>query len=256
MRLPATLRQLILFSLTIIGLTGILFADCSEVAYSAMRMWQALGLVICFTTAEAISFHAQVLVLLGTVILAGIVNVIVEFTTQPKEELFPCVYRKRRPKENDNMLSNSSSTKLTQDTVKEPIDDIFSDHTTAAQNPIFIVYEGRRPSASVSTLSGDSLESNPPSTMKLTSLICNGHRPGLDSASQDERLTSRNSRSTLFVVSSSKTLSSLDPIKEYEENRDHPSIIDSHKASIQRSPSYLAALNNIVTVDDVNVGHC
>ena len=249
MFVPVSLHEIVHSPLTLIGLTGILFADCSEVAYSAMRMWQALGLVICFTTAEVISFHARVLVLLGTVILAGIVNFIVEFTTQPKEELFPCVYRKRRLKENE--LSNSSSIKLTQDTVKEPIDDIFSNHSTAAQNPIFIVYEGRRPSASVSTLSRDSLESNPPSTMNLTSLTCNGHRPSLDSTSQDERLTSRNSRSTLFVVSSSKTVLSFDPIKECEENRDDPSIIDHHKASIQRSPSYLAALNNIVTVDDV-----
>ena len=246
------LRQLsFLTFLTLTGLTGILFADCSEVAYSAMRMWQALGLVICFTTAEVVSFHARVLVFLGTVILAGIVNLIVEFTTQPKEELFPCVYRKRK-----NILpSNSSSTKLTQDAVKEPIDKQFSIHKTAGQNPIFIVYEGHRPS--VSTLSGDSLESDPPLAMNLTSFKCNGHRSrlNLDSCSQelDERLTSKNySRSTpLFAVSSGKTLSSLDSIRECEESGDHPSInIDPHKVSIQRSPSYLNALNNIVTVDD------
>lgn len=231
------------------GLTGILFADCSEVAYSAMRIWQALGLVICFTTAEVISFHARTLVLLGTVVLAGIVNLVVEFTTQPKEEVLPCIYHKRRTKESD-MLSNSSSTKLT---VKEPIDELFKDHNGArgGQNPIFIVYGGRRPSASVSTLAGDSLESNLPSTMNLTSLTYNDHRPSLDSISQNERLTGRNSKSTLFVVSSSKIPSSLDPIRESEDNRDHPSIIDPHRASIQRSPSYLTALNNIVTIDEL-----
>ena len=188
--------------------------------------------------------------LLGTVILAGIVNLVVEFTTQPKEEVLPCIYHKRRTKESD-MLSNSSSTKLTQVTVKEPIDELFKDHNGSGRNPIFIVYGGRRPSASVSTLSGDSLESNLPSTMNLTSLTYNDHRPSLDSISQNERLTGRNSKSTLFVVSSSKILSSLDPIRESEDNRDHPSIIHPHRASIQRSPSYLTALNNIVTIDEL-----
>lgn len=193
--------------------------------------------------------------LLGTVILAGIVNLVIEFTTQPKEELLPCIYRKQCPKENNNMLSNSSSTKLAQDTIKEPVDELFKGHNSSGQNPIFIVYGGRRPSS----LSGDSLDTNKPSTNNLSSLVCNinGHRPSLDSnlVSEDERLTSRNSRSALFVVSSNITLSSLDPVREYEDNRNHPLIInDFHRASIQRSPSYLTALNNIVTIDDVS--HC
>ena len=255
--------------LTLTGLTGILFASCSEVAYSAMRIWQACGLVICFTITEVVSFRGRVLVLLGTVLLAGIVNLIIEFTTQSREELLPCVYciRKRRPKScsgggeytsnvdnkelENGMLSNSSSTKLTKDAAKTPIDELFQDHNSIGQNPMFIVYGGCMPNASMSTYrSADSLESTLPSTINPTFSMYHGHRPSLDSFSQDKSFgTSRNSTLSTAAI---KTLS---PLGQYEDSRNDPSIIDSHRVSIQRTPSYKTALNNIIG-DELNFSQC
>lgn len=147
--------------LSLPDLTGILFSSCSDVAYSAMRIWQAVGFTAGFVIAEILGFHHRVWVLLATVIVAAIVGMIIEFTTQSKEELLPCIFHKKqhpKPSSDDTQSSGSASDVGAELTRGE------CNNHRVAQNPMFIVYGGRRPSA-MSTWSADSLDSVQPSTV-------------------------------------------------------------------------------------------
>lgn len=73
------------------GLTGILFADRSETAYSIVRIWQAFGFTAGFATAEILSLEAWLCLLLATVSFATLCSLVVEFKTQTKAQLLPCV---------------------------------------------------------------------------------------------------------------------------------------------------------------------
>ena len=73
------------------GLTGILFADRSETAYSIVRIWQAFGFTVGFATAKILSLEAHLCLLLATVSFATLCNLVVEFKTQTKAQLLPCV---------------------------------------------------------------------------------------------------------------------------------------------------------------------
>ena len=73
------------------GLTGILFSDRSETAYSIVRIWQAFGFTAGFGTAELLSLEARLCLLLATVSFATLCSLVVEFKTQTKAQLLPCV---------------------------------------------------------------------------------------------------------------------------------------------------------------------
>lgn len=73
------------------GLTGILFSDRSETAYSIVRIWQAFGFTAGFATAEILSLEARLWLLLATVSFATLCSLMVEFKTQTKAQLLPCV---------------------------------------------------------------------------------------------------------------------------------------------------------------------
>lgn len=73
------------------GLTGILFADKSETAYSIVRIWQAFGFTAGFATAEILSLEARLCLLLATVSFATLCSLVVEFKTQTKAQLLPCI---------------------------------------------------------------------------------------------------------------------------------------------------------------------
>ena len=273
--------------------------------------------MIGFATAKLLSFHHRVWVLLATVILAAVVSLIIEFTTQSREELLPCVYRKRDLKMQENSESNSetkegnNTPKL--DTSKGPVDcELTQDHHNGVgQNPIFIMYSGRRPSA-MSTWSADSLDGALPSTStnSVTTdgrtllhqqngqnpifVMYNGRRPSTDSINSYKQnkgmsgnsrrpsavstlsadsldgtrslLASSNSNTqtapypplmitTVTCMSSDMPIQVLSPIHECEDdNKEHPTIIrDSSKISIQRSRSYMAALNDAV---NTKYSHC
>ena len=230
--------------------------------------------------------------------------------TQSREELLPCVYRRQSHGSYDNGESsgsteesnNTSSPKL--DTSKVPVDgELTQDHhNSVGQNPIFIMYSGRRPSA-MSTWSADSLDGALPSISTNSAaadggtllqqqngqnpmfVMYNGRRPSTDSINSERMsnfvcgnsrrpsavsnlstdsldgtrplLANSNSNTqttpyppltitSVTCVSSDLPIRVLSPIHECEnDNEEHPTIIrDSSKISIQRSRSYMAALND------------
>ena len=116
-----------------LGLTGILFPDRSENAYSALRIWQAIGYTIGFASAEFLTIESQLWILLVTVILAAVFNLLVECKTQTKEQLMPC----------GNRSSKNGNYPVTPGDFK-PDDHIID----LPQSPsyIFSMYDGRRPS--------------------------------------------------------------------------------------------------------------
>lgn len=277
--------------------------------------------------AELLSFQHRVWVLLGTVVIAAIVNLILEFTTQSREELLPCVYHKRcGPKScsNDSESSSAAATKEEcgntaspkSDINKEPtMSELTRDHCSnggsVGQNPIFIMYGGRRPSA-MSMWSADSLDGTLPSTSTNPTactttmnggtllqqngqnplfVMYDGRRPSTDSISSYKGLSNLNRRPSaasiisadsldgtqpLILSSDSNTTPSypplsittipyvnsdivparvLSPIHECEDdnNEEHPAIIKENSstssATIQRSNSYIAALDDAVSVE-------
>ena len=72
------------------ALTGILFPARPETAYSAIRIWQALGFTISFASAEVASTKTYLLMLLVTVVIAATLNLVLELKTQTKQQLLPC----------------------------------------------------------------------------------------------------------------------------------------------------------------------
>ena len=96
---------------------GILYPNCSNSAYSACRVWIALGFAIGFITAELMSVQARLWILLGTILLAVLCYIIIELTTQTKSSLLSCFYSYkhcRNKKEldqtsTDNEAKNGSS---------------------------------------------------------------------------------------------------------------------------------------------------
>ena len=296
-----------------------------------MRIWQAVGFTIGFVIAELLSFQHRVWVLLGTVVIAAIVNLILEFTTQSREELLPCVYHKRRGQKSCSIDSESSNTAATieeggntsspkSDVSKEPaVSELTQDldHSNGGsigQNPIFIMYGGRRPSA-MSMWSADSLDGTLPSTDSTTCasatdgggallqqncqnplfVMYNGRRPSTDSINSYKGVSSfvvdlnrrpsavstfsadsldgtrplilsSDSDATPFyppltittvpyVSSDTVPVRVLSPIHECEDdnNEEHPAVIKENSSAssttIQRSNSYLAALNDAVAVE-------
>ena len=160
-----------------------------------MRIWQAVGFTIGFAMAEFLTFQGRLCVLLGTVIVAAIANLVVEFTTQDKEELLPCVFRRRRRKSCDNgesgdtsngseSLSNSSISSSPDPglgTRKEDVatNELDIEHNNSGQNPIFVMYQGRRPST-MSTYTTDSLDGAiilPPSANSDAPVVPTGQNP-------------------------------------------------------------------------------
>ena len=232
--------QLLLFSplLSLAGLTGILFSSRSDVAYSAMRIWQGVGFTIGFVIAELLSFHHRVWVLLATVSVAAVVNVILEFTTQSKEELLPCVYRRRHRKSCDNSEpssvegSNTSSPNL--DIKKEPAmddgelarrDRVTNVNCSVGQNPMFIMYGGRRPST-MSTWSADSLDGTLPSNSTDYATLA----PTVNNGGDGMLLLQQSGQNPLFVM--------------YNGRRPSTESINSYKLSERgdRRPSGVSAI--------------
>lgn len=120
-----------------------------------MRIWQATGFTIGFAMAEVLSFNNRLWVLLSAAVLATLCSIIFEFTAQSKEELLPCVYHRQSRRSNGNKSEPGDMTnndqKHNESGRNKPIDE--DQH----QNPIFNVYQGRRPS-SMSNWSADSLD--------------------------------------------------------------------------------------------------
>ena len=175
-----------------------------------MRIWQGVGFTIGFAMAKLLSFRLYLWVLLSTVVLAAIVNVILELTTQSREGVLPCIYRRHRKSCDDvessgatNMSSRRSLPESGQGIIKGQSDEVPSqEHKKLSQNPIFTVYQGHRPSA-MSTWSADSLDGTLPSTSAISaagqSLHQNrqnpifveyeGHQLSTDSASVNKNKT-------------------------------------------------------------------
>ncbi len=79
------------------ALTGILFPKQLEYAYSAIRIWQALGFTVAFASAELTSVETRLLLLLVVVLLAASCNFILEVKTQPWQQLL-CTCRRQMSK--------------------------------------------------------------------------------------------------------------------------------------------------------------
>ena len=271
--------------------------------------------------------------LLGTVTIAAIVNLILEFTTQSREELLPCIYHKRHPKSCDSSESSGVTKEEGSDTSspnldmnKEPSEFPHQDHHTnkgsVGQNPMFIMYGGRRPSA-MSTWSADSLDGTLPSNSTGSAItttndgmllqqngqnplfvMYNGRRPSIDSMNSYKLSEGVNSFSvcgggpsrrpsavstisadsldgtqplivssdsnphlqqitptpyppltitTVPYVSSDVPVRVLSPIHECEDdNEENPAITKDSSTSlapIQRSNSYMAALDDGVSIE-------
>ena len=119
------------------GLTGILFAHCSDVAYSAMRIYQAVGFTIGFAMAELLNFNSRLWVLLSAAVLAILCSMIIELTTQSKEDLLPCIYRRRTPRSSiANKLESGSATNANQE--HENVEPTDQEQAGVHQNPMHI----------------------------------------------------------------------------------------------------------------------
>ena len=121
-----------------------------------MRIYQAAGFTIGFAMAELLSFNSRLCMLLTAAVLATLCSVIIELTTQSKEDLLPCIYRRllhQEPKKS----GSGSSTNVRVDQDHESIEPPDREQAGVHQNPIFLVYQGRRPSA-MSDWSADCLD--------------------------------------------------------------------------------------------------
>ena len=273
--------------------------------------------------AEFLPFHGRVWVLLATVLLAAVVNLILEFTTQSKEDILLCFYYKQQRKTQDSVESGGDSSEETASTGSLPsgsgsdqgrvgvVDELTKDNNTVGQNPIFIMYQGRRPStvsaystysadsfdglmpslsgggeclpvvhangqnplfmmhqgrrpSAVSTCSADSLDGVLPSISSTSDgpvvLTHYSRRSSTDSNGEpslsDQALNSNSKENryppiamtTFPYLDSRDQARALSPIREFENEEEHPPIIDSpRKVSIQRSDSYMEALNCTLT---------
>lgn len=65
-----------------LGLTGILFPDCPGSAYSAQRIYLALGFTVGFVMAEVLTVPETVWFMLGAVLLSLAAVFVVELSTQ------------------------------------------------------------------------------------------------------------------------------------------------------------------------------
>ena len=204
-----------------------------------MRIWQAVGFTVGFITAELLSFQHRVWVLLGTVTIAAIVNLILEFTTQSKEELLPCVYRGRSRKSCDK--DSESSSAMTEEkkegegsssmcTSSPNLDtnhkDPAMDHCELAhqdlnsttngcvgQNPMFIMYGGRRPST-MSMWSADSLDGTLPSN-STDSATTAGAILATTNGGGSKLLLQQNGQNPLFVMYNGRR-PSTDSVNSYK----------------------------------------
>ena len=118
-----------------LGLTGILFPDRSENAYSALRIWQAIGFTVGFASAEFLTIEGRLWILLGTVILAAIFNLLVECNTQTKEQLMPC----------GNRSSKKGNYPVTPGDFKPDDHIVDLPQSPSYSNILFSTYDGRRP---------------------------------------------------------------------------------------------------------------
>ncbi len=77
----------------IVGLVGILFSGQSDAAYSVLRAWQSVGLVMGFICAQFLSLKGRCYVTMAALVIALVSDLILEFRTQPKEMLLPWFLR-------------------------------------------------------------------------------------------------------------------------------------------------------------------
>ena len=124
------------FCIYSVGLTGILFPNRSENAFSALRIWQASGFTIGFASAKLLTIEGQLWILLGTVVLAVVFNLLVELNTQTKEELMPCSSRSSRKGKHPVTPDNLEPDECFSEAPKSP----------SYSNILFAAYDGRRPS--------------------------------------------------------------------------------------------------------------
>ena len=131
--------KLIVYTIFTTGLTGILFADRLETAYSAIRIWLALGYTIMFVSSELLTIKGQLWILLGTVVMATVSNLILEFKTQTKQQLLLCIYR---PSKVERVADSKESADGPTNPERTSPNTLSPSHT----NPLFAAYRGRRPS--------------------------------------------------------------------------------------------------------------
>lgn len=278
--------------------------------------------------AELFPFHVRLWVLLSTLVLAAVCNLILEFTTQSKEDLLPCVYCRRQhksceddeSKDIDTSSGSISSVVSGKDVTTECVtNELTQDHNGVGQNPIFIMYQGRRPStmsvysgsslddmyalpstgdilpsgqnpmflmhqgrrsSTVSAYSMDSLDGTVPLTsrrLSIDSLVRNGERKVSFTSplSQDSldglpaSLSSQSSSSQCYppltistvVCANEDPVRALSPIRETEDDHEveEPPLTTSEsqrKVSIQRSDSYIAALNSVAANNLTEFSQC
>ena len=136
---------------SLLGWTGILFSDRTEVAYSAMRIWQGLGFCAGFATAKLLPLEGRLGTLCGVVVLAAMSNIVIHFTTKPKQTLCSCC----RAKTAVQVDSTDTSRDSIEDDRSGPTQfnerrDSLYDAPPAASaglNTMFEAYQGKRPSA-------------------------------------------------------------------------------------------------------------
>lgn len=123
-------------------MTGILFVKRSETAFSALRIWLATGFTIGFASAKIITVEGRLWVLLGTLVVAVLCNLIVEFRSQSKQQLLPCIYPPSKKDQNNDDNNEDEEATKPQSYEHEPSVTQSPSHT----NALFAAYSGRRPS--------------------------------------------------------------------------------------------------------------
>ena len=76
-----------------LGLVGILFPNHSELAYSVHRIWQSIGFVMGFVSAQLLSLRGRCYVTLVAIVVALVSDLVLEFKTQTRETLLPWFLR-------------------------------------------------------------------------------------------------------------------------------------------------------------------
>jgi len=183
-----------------------LFVDKSETAYSAIRIWQAFGFTVGFVSAELLPVEGRLSLLLVTVAFTILFNLIVEFRTQEKEQLLPCICRSTA-KEGDSKTERAPSP-TEESRIPSP-----SSHT----NALFAAYGGRRPSM----FSNEGA----PYSQRASAIPC----PMNESA--------------LAPVNETVLTEVFEDTNE-SDNNSHKSEWPQKKYSISRSPSYRIALSS------------
>lgn len=74
-----------------VWLESCFLTDQRQPTCSIVRIWQAFGFTAGFATAEILSLEARLWLLLATVSFATLCSLVVEFKTQTKAQLLPCV---------------------------------------------------------------------------------------------------------------------------------------------------------------------